>query len=447
MKTLLTIALLNLVQARRRSLLLGLAIGLVTTLLVVLLGLSGGIEANLVESATNLSAGHVNVAGFFKPTSSTTAPMITNKTAVRKVLEDNATGVDYIVERDRGWGRVVSETGSIQVGLTGIVADQEERFFQHIELAPLSDYVEGSGDTVEGDPRQLAKPNTIMLFAAQAKRLGVRVGDTITITSTTAAGLTNTVDARVVAVARDLGLMSNFSLFVPRSLILDLYRLNDETTGALWVYLDDIDRAPEVMSELRQAYAAAGYSVRDHDANPFFFKFDAVMGEDWTGQQIDLTIWRDEVSFVDWILTAFDALSIFVTTLLIVIIAVGIMNAMWNAVRDRTREIGTMRAIGMTRRRVLLLFLLEALLLGLFASTAGAGAGLLIGAIVNASGFHVPSEAVRAILLSDTLRMQFSPGAVIGSILFLTVFTTLAASWPSLRAAALRPVDALRHSE
>lgn len=447
MGTLLRMALLNLVQAPRRSLLLGLAIAMVTTLLVVLLSLSNGINDNLVRSATALSAGHVNVAGFFKPTTSSASPLLTDKSKVRAVVEAHSDHVEYIVERDRGWARVVSENGSIQTGLTGIVLADEARFLEQVELAPVADYVEGGGPEIEGDLQKLGEPGTIMLFAGQAKRLEVRVGDAVTITSTTSAGLTNTVDATVVAVAKDLGLMSSFVVFTPRSLILDLYRLNDETTGALWLYLDDIDRAPQKMSELREAFAAAGYTVRDHDPNPFFFKFDTVMGEDWSGQQIDLTIWKDEVSFVAWILTAFDFISVFMTALLVVIIAVGIMNAMWNAVRERTREIGTMRAIGMTRRRVLLLFLLEAMLLGLFAATAGALFGALLAAGVTAAEIRIPAEAVRAILLSEVLTMVVHPATLLGSISFLTVFTTAAAFWPALRAAGLRPVDALRHSE
>lgn len=447
MGTLLRIAFANLVQAPRRSLLLGLAIAIVTGLLVILMSLSAGINANLVESATHLAAGHVNVSGFFKPTSTSAAPMITHKSEIRAVVEDAITGVDYIVERDRGWARVVSETGSIQAGLTGIVAAEEHRFLDSIELAPVGDYVEGGGDQVEGDVSKLAQPDSIMLFASQAEQLEVRVGDPLTITSTTAAGMSNTVDCTVVAVAKDLGIMSSFWVFVPRQLILDLYQLNEETTGALWIYLDDIDRAPAVMSELRQALAAAGYEIRDHDPNPFFMKFDKVMGEDWSGQQLDLTIWKDEVSFVNWILTGFDAISIFMITLLVVIIAVGIMNAMWNAVRERTKEIGTMRAIGMTRSRVLVLFLLEAALLGSLAATAGALGGSGIAALVNAAQVHIPAEAVRAILLSEILRMVVTPASFVGSVLFLTVFTTVAAFWPSLRASRLRPVDALRHSD
>ena len=437
----------NLVQARRRSALLGLAVALVTMMLVLLMALSRGITDNLVEAATTVSAGHVNVAGFFKPTAGSAFPIVTNLAALEEDVHELAPEVAYMVERHRGWGKVVSETGAAQVGLSGIVAAEEALFFEKLQLAKESAYVEGGRDEIVGDARELAQDKTIILFADQARRLGVRVGDVVTITTETQGGQTNTTDVRVVAVARDLGMLSSWSVFVPKQVILDLYQLSPDTTGALWVYLDDIDRAPVVMETLRNGLAERGYTVRDHEPNPFFFKFDTVQGEDWTGQQIDLTIWRDEVSFLTWIITGFDAVSSLIIGVLVIIIAVGIMNSMWNAVRERTREIGTMRAIGMTRSRILALFLFEALFLGLMSTGAGAllAAGIATG--VDLAALRIPSEAAQAVLLSDTLHLVTTPVALCMSVLVLTLFTVLAALWPAIRASRLRPVQALSHAE
>ena len=62
---LLRLAFQNLIQARRRTALLSLAIGLVTTLLVLLLSMAHGIEDNLIKSATSLTTGHFNVFGWY----------------------------------------------------------------------------------------------------------------------------------------------------------------------------------------------------------------------------------------------------------------------------------------------------------------------------------------------------------------------------------------------
>ena len=447
MRILLGIALRNLVQSRRRTALVGVAIAGVTLLLVVLLGLANGVQDNLIKAATTISAGHVSVAGFFKPNATNLNAIVTGRKAIRTLIEENVQGLDYIVERHRGWGKLVGNEGTLQVGFTGVVVADEPTLFDTLSLAKESEYVEGGRDEVIGDARDLAQPGTMVVFASQAKKLGVRVGDTVTIKTETLAGQTNTADARIVAVARDLGLLSNFAVFVPRGLILDLYQYNDDTTGAFWIYLDDIDRSEEVMGELRTAFAAAGYNLRAHDANPFYFKIGKVQAEDWTGQQIDVTTWRDEVSFLTFILTGFQALTWLVTTVLVAVIAVGIMNAVWTAVRERTREVGTLRAIGLSRLRVLGLFLTEAALLGLFASTAGALLGLGVVTALDALAVRIPAEAAQAILLSDSLHLRTTPVALASAVAVLTFLTTRSAVWPSLRAATLAPVKALQHAE
>ncbi|MEC9464216.1 MAG: ABC transporter permease, partial [Myxococcota bacterium] len=81
------IAARNLVQARRRSLLLTAALGMVSMLLVLLLALSQGISDTMMRSATVLVAGHVNVAGFFKGKPEDAFPLVSEKTAVRESVE------------------------------------------------------------------------------------------------------------------------------------------------------------------------------------------------------------------------------------------------------------------------------------------------------------------------------------------------------------------------
>ncbi|RME06223.1 MAG: ABC transporter permease, partial [Deltaproteobacteria bacterium] len=322
MKLFLSIAARNLLQARRRTLLLSAALGLVTLLLVILLALSQGITDNLIRSATTLSAGHVNVAGFYKPTPDDTGPILTGVAEIRRIVVEHTPGLAGVIDRHRGWAKVISERGSIQAGLSGIDIAQEDRLFEVIELAPESEYEPGGADRVTGDLRRLAEPESALIFVNQARRLGVGVGDRLTLRTETLRGTTNTADVTVVAVARNVGFMSNWSVFVPKETILDLYQLREDTSGAVMVYLDDIDRAPEVMAHLREVFEAKGYRVMDHAPSPFFMKFETVLGEDWTGQKLDLTLWKDEVSFLTWVVTAVDSVSFFLIGILVVIIAI-----------------------------------------------------------------------------------------------------------------------------
>src|SRR5262245_65648690 len=92
------IAVRNLVQHRRRTLLLGGAIMGVTTLLVLLLGLLNGIRSTILESATTLMTGHVNVGGFFKVTAGAGAPVVTRYPELLALIRKEVPELDYVTQ-------------------------------------------------------------------------------------------------------------------------------------------------------------------------------------------------------------------------------------------------------------------------------------------------------------------------------------------------------------
>jgi len=130
--------------------------------------------------------------------------------------------------------------------------------------------------------------------------------------------------------------------------------------------------------------------------------------------------------------------------ILAAIIAIGIMNAMWIAVRERRGEIGTVRAIGLGRGGVLGLFLTEAALLGLFATLVGGTAGALIAQAIDQAQVKVTVDAVKVLLMSDTLHLSPKWLHVVQASLAFTLVACLATLWPAARAARMPPVKAIQ---
>lgn len=457
MKILLLIAFRNLLQAKRRTAFLGSALSLVTMLLVLLMALSQGITENVVRSATTLTTGHVNVAGFFKSSANDSSPVITGAAKIRDIVEEaGGSKIDHVVMRHRGWASLVSDEASLQSMLAGVNIAKEPKLLKVLKPARLDDILvdelkEGLSEqqlsVVQGDLGGLKEANSVLIFASQAKRLRVRAGDKLTLRTRSFTGVVNTVDVTIAGIARDIGLLSNFTIFVPTEVVLELYQLREDTSGAVQIYLNDIDDAREVMSTLRTTLDEKGYTLMDYQAAPFFAKFETVQGEDWIGQRLDLTTWDDEVDFLKWIVTSIDTVSFGLVFILVIIIAVGVMNTMWISVRKRTKEIGTVRAMGMQRSSVMMMFLFEAFLLGLGASVFGALMGAGITLLVNVLEVPVPIDAMRAILLSDTIFLSATPKHLFLSALGMTVCTTLAGLWPAIRASRMQPVEAIHHTE
>ncbi len=107
---------------------------------------------------------------------------------------------------------------------------------------------------------------------------------------------------------------------------------------------------------------------------------------------------------------------------------IGITNIMLVSVTERTREIGIRKAIGASRRVILLQFLIEAIVLSL----VGAAFGLVIAFLIT----RIQVAGIQPTIVPLSVLGAF--GISVGIGLFF-------GSWPANRAASLRPIEALRH--
>jgi putative ABC transport system permease protein len=422
----------NLLRHGVRNSFLVVAIAFVSLLVVLFVGVVDGIRATMMESATTIVCGHVNVGGFFKITSGTSAPLVSGYPKVLEDVKRLVPELDYATIRGRGYVKAVSDTDSMDLVLAGLQIDRERNFRKVVQA-------------VDGSLDDIARPGTILLSEKQADRLHVKAGDALTLSAPTARGVNNTIDVRVAAVTKSVGIFSSIFAFLPEASLRQLYQLNDQTTGAIHLFLKDPDQAPQVMSRLLEDLRKAGYRVMDHDPQPYWMKlFQKVNSEDWTGQKLDVTTWQDEVSFLDFILAIVTGLQGILLSALLCIVIIGIMNTLWIAIRERTREIGTLRAIGMQRGKVLWLFVLEAGLLAAAGSIAGGLLGWGIAAEINRRAPSV-GEGLQMLLMQDHLALSVGPGTVLGAAAGITLLTALASLLPAFRAARLEPVTAMHH--
>jgi ABC-type lipoprotein release transport system permease subunit len=387
----------------------------------------------MIDTATTLSSGHLNVGGFYKITAGQAGPVVTDYQRVLEVAKKSLPEMAFAVERGRGWAKLVSDTASMQVGISGIDIRQEPRIPQVLQI-------------ISGKLDDLAEPGTILIFENQAEKLSAKVGDALTISAPTPRGVNNTIDVRVVAIARGIGLLSMWNTYVPMASLRTLYQLNQNATGVIQIMLKDkyVPEIPQLAARLRTDLEKAGFRMMTPDPRAFWMKFQSVQREDWTGQKLDVTSWEDELSFMMWTMQALQGLTTVLITILIAIVVIGIMNTMWIAIRERTREIGTLRAIGMQRAGIARLFLFEATMLGVIGASCGAVLGVLISLVINAMKIHVPLS-VQLFLMRDTLQLTFAPRALGYAVGLISLVTGVAALYPSLRAARLKPVDAMAH--
>jgi ABC-type lipoprotein release transport system permease subunit len=376
--------------------------------------------------------GDVNVGGFFKVTSGSAAPLVTDWPKVLEATRQAVPELDYYTVRGRGWAKAVSESASMDMVVGGIDIAREPGVRRVVQ-------------PIQGSLDELAKPNTILIFQGQAERLKVSAGDVITFSAPTDRGVNNTVDVRIGVVAKNVGLLSGFTSFMQADSLRQLYGLNQSTTGAIHLFLKDQRASKAVAARLRGVLAERGWRVMDPDPQPYYMKlFQTVPSEDWTGQKLDITTWEDELGNFKQIITGLRFVSFLLVFILMIVVLIGILNTLAIAIRERTREIGTLRAIGMQRRKVLWLFVLEAALLGVVGCSAGALVASGVAGGLNLAHIHVP-EAIQLFLSQEFLSFKLEAATVVRDVLTLSLFTVVASVYPALRAARLRPVTAMHH--
>ncbi|MEM2092754.1 MAG: FtsX-like permease family protein [Candidatus Bathyarchaeia archaeon] len=136
-----------------------------------------------------------------------------------------------------------------------------------------------------------------------------------------------------------------------------------------------------------------------------------------------------------------------IASISLLVAGIGIMNIMIVSTMERTREIGILKALGMKNRTVLLIFLSEAIIIGVIGALIGLGAGYLLAqvAVRIFSGdvsFASQGASVRGAI---TITPVLTPTVILGAVVFGILVSIVFGLYPAWRASKLRPVEALRY--
>lgn len=142
------------------------------------------------------------------------------------------------------------------------------------------------------------------------------------------------------------------------------------------------------------------------------------------------------IAQIQGIFAAVSAVLVAIALISLVVGGIGIMNAMFTAVLERTREIGVMKAIGATNARILINFLIESSMLGLIGGVLGSAAGYALAYVI---GF------LSAFSGTVALSIHFSFSIFFLGLAVAIIIGTLSGFIPAWRASHLSPVDALRY--
>lgn len=398
------IAYRDLLRNRRRSFLTLLAVALGLAMLMSFNGLIAGTWDEVLQNNIRLKTGHIQLR----------APSYEDKKVSLQWqdLLNNPEGMADSIKRMSEvkiatpvlWVSTILSTGDESLGLQVFGVDPGSAFYD-----PVRDTIVG-GEFLSTEDR-----NGIMIGQRLADSLGVGVGDRVNLALVNADGNADE-DIFTIRGIFSTGIVSydESAVFMPLGKAQALARTGDRAS-AIVVLLNRQDDTNRVAAAIR-------------------------------GNGVTILTWRDSNQLVLETVALGMNFYMILDAIVMLIVAVIIANTLLMAVFERIREIGILAALGMKGRQIMLMFLFEALILGL----AGVALGVILGsggvAYLSTHGIPLGAAASAAgnnFALGSTMYAKFVPVTFMWLALWTLIFVLVASLYPARFAARQEPVDAL----
>jgi len=421
------LAMRNLILQKRRYVLIAVAITAGFALVTLQSGAAYGAMETVMIKAARYFSGHVSVTGYRKKDN-----VIENPEAIIAAVRDSGLPVRTVSKRTIYAGKEARLFfGGNSVRLRRQIGFDFENESSELSRLP---FTEGGIEGMAG----IEGHNGIIISRAAARLLGARLGDDISFYLTSDSGQHNTATMIV------RGIFDETSIFGYAT-----YMRNDDLNCLL--------QRPEGAATEIAVYAKEGVNIvrfaekirtllsRSHAVFPPILSrddFPSKKNRNTEAETLAVMSLDAHLDQIKDLLDAFLAGSYFIFVVFMLIVMIGVLNTYRVMVYVRTREIGTMRAIGMQRDQVRALFLLEASGLVTLSSATGFAIGLML---LYAAGLPDLSGITASALFTESGRLRFylSPGIVLANFLIMS-FTVLLAAWgPAGRAGKMPPAQAL----
>jgi ABC-type lipoprotein release transport system permease subunit len=160
---------------------------------------------------------------------------------------------------------------------------------------------------------------------------------------------------------------------------------------------------------------------------------------------VDVQTMYESASMIIKLEYALNLITLSAVLILFFIIQVGVVNTLRMTIRERTREIGTIRAIGMQSRQVREIFLLETFFLAFMACALGVGLAFAGMWILGRPAFSADGNPLGMLLVEGHLHFKPSPLGTLAYLALILGIAVATAWFPARRAARMPAAEALRH--
>ena len=412
----------NLLRYRRRTLLTLALIVLGIVAVMVFAAVAGSFKAMMVGQITDSMLGHMQIhrRGYVASIENLPLNMNMPPGMVDKVAGalDSRTDIAAWAPRVKFGAGFSNFAETTNIRIVGVDPARE------LAVTPLlASRVRG------GAASGLLARGEILVPTLLARGMSVKVGDSVVLIATNQQGSVNgktfVVRGELESVTGPGGRDGYIHIEDARELL----RTSAAEVSEIAVRLKDADASERVVEALAPSLGA----LKGSEAKA------KKMGER-PGAGLEVHPWQRLTPFAN-IANMIDMMTLFIKIMLVSIVLISVMNVMVMAVYERIREIGTISAMGTPPRRVLSLFLVEGLLLGVAGAALGTVISLLAIYGLKAAKLTFNFGQQQGLLLVPEIEPR-----AIAAISIIVILVALAASLqPAWKASRMDPVQALRH--
>ncbi len=397
----------NLWRQGRRSMLTVSAMAVGVALCMAMFALIDGMYTRMFDVMVSQALGHVQVHHQAWPADQQLYDTVPEVDALLAAIDADP-GVKAATVRLSCFGLAAGDKTSAGARFMGVDPDREDQVTQLKRRVVRGSYLDA------------AKPNGVLIGAGLAEELEVEPGGEIVMISQGADGsIANALFDVVGVVETGSTMLDRAGVWTPLPALQSTLVLPNQVHELL-ILSDDLDTLPALKGRVE----AAG------------------------GDQLMVRTWQEANPQAALLIGSQTTSKTLILFVVFSVSALGVLNTMMMNVFERTRELGVLKAIGLSPAKMMALVLLEAAQLGVLASAVGVGLGLLIdlylvkvGVAMSKSGEPMSFGGVS---FDPIMRGEVRVEGIVITVVFVFFVSIVAAVWPGLRAARLQPVDAMR---
>lgn len=408
MKNLIRIAWRGILRNVRRTVITMITIGVSVFVILVIQGFLNGLQQGLIDNITKSRTGDIQIHQVNYLETADALPLnlsIKDSNKIYRVILQEKEVKDFS-KRINFAGMVSNGELSSMAIIMGVDPKNELKVCPKLK----SNIIEGAFLRDTGG--SVAEAVVASQLAAALK---IKKGDVLTLLANTKFGAMNALDIQIVGFLTDrLPLGNNKLIIIPIKKAQKLLQMDNECTE-IALSVRSVDSAGAVARQLQN-------------------KLDR-------SNKLEISSWDVLAKVFKDIMNIQTAVFWAIKFVLLIIVVSSIINTMLMSVFERIREIGTMMAIGMIRMKILVLFILETLVLGVFGGIIGVIASTLVITYFNLHGFTYTAPGTSFPL---TIFPFVGMPDILIAFYFSIVASVLSSIYPAFKASSLTPTEALR---